>query len=92
MTDQLWSDEEKVSVRAQARVPGISVARRYALNANLIHKWLRDPRCAPDEEAADFLPIEIKGLALPPPLPQLPSSPRLFLAFRLLAPDSQAIR
>lgn len=44
------------------------------MNANLIHKWLRDPRFAPDyaedcvpvDEASDFLPIEIEG-AMPVP-------------------------
>jgi transposase len=40
------------------------VARRYALNANLVFKWLRDPRFAPDPDAAPaegpcFLPVEI---------------------------------
>ncbi|GFE51869.1 hypothetical protein So717_36220 [Roseobacter cerasinus] len=47
---RFWSDEEKQSISDQARVPGISVAqvgRRYSMNANLIHKWLRDPRFAP---------------------------------------------
>ena len=49
--------------------PGVSVAqvaRRYAVNANLIFKWLRDPRYAPDPAAAPglsegsrFLPVEI---------------------------------
>jgi len=80
---RFWSDEEKVSICGQARVPGVSVAqvaRRYAMNANLIHKWLRDPRFAPDEaapetEAADFLPVEIEGLVKPPPLLQLPAAP-----------------
>ena len=82
---RFWSDEEKVSICAQARSAGVSVAqvaRRYAMNANLIHKWLRDPRFAPDEaapetEAAEFLPIEIEGLASPSPLPQLPAPPSL---------------
>ena len=80
---RFWSDEEKVSICAQTRAPGVSVAqvaRQYAMNANLIHKWLRDPRFAPDEEtaeaeAAEFLPIEIEGLASPSPLPQLPTAP-----------------
>ena len=80
---RFWSDEEKRSICEQTRTPDVSVAqvaRRYAMNANLIHKWLRDPRFAPDEEAteveaADFLPIEVEGMAFPPPLPQLPSSP-----------------
>jgi transposase len=34
----------------QTRAPGVSVAqvaRRYAMNANLIHTWLRDPHFAP---------------------------------------------
>ncbi|MDP5361083.1 MAG: transposase [Paracoccaceae bacterium] len=46
---RVWSDEEKLSICTQARVPGVSVAqvaRRYAMNTNLIHKWLRDPRFA----------------------------------------------
>ena len=80
---RFWSDEEKISICAQTRAPGVSVAqvaRRYAMNANLIHKWLRDPRFAPDEdmaeaEAVDFLPVEIEGLASPLPLSQLPAPP-----------------
>jgi len=80
---RFWSDDEKVSICAQARAPGVSVAqvaRRYAMNANLIHKWLRDPRFTPDVEPAvaenaDFLPIEIEGIASPAPLPQLPAPP-----------------
>ena len=42
------------------------MARPYAVNANLIFKWLRDPRYAPDptlvlsvSEAPRFLPVEI---------------------------------
>ena len=38
------------------------VARRYAMNANLIFKWLKDPRYVPDDLASDapvFLPVEI---------------------------------
>lgn len=31
-----------------AGVSVAQVARRYAVNANLIFKWLRDPRYAPD--------------------------------------------
>lgn len=37
---RFWSDDEKRSICAQTTVPGVSVAqvaRRYALNANLIH-------------------------------------------------------
>lgn len=40
------------SICNQARAAGVSVAqvaRRYSMNANLIHKWLRDPRFAPSD-------------------------------------------
>lgn len=68
-TKRLWSDEEKRSICFQTAAPGVSVAqvaRRYAVNANLVFKWLRDPRFAPDpasvpapSEEARFLPVEI---------------------------------
>jgi transposase len=69
---RFWSDEEKRSICAQTRAPGISVAqvaRRYAMNANLIFTWLRDPRFAPaalDEAETDavFLPVEIDGASI----------------------------
>ena len=64
---RLWSDEEKRSICQQTTAPDVSVAqvaRRYAMNANLIFAWLRDARFAPGEAqaAADapcFLPVEI---------------------------------
>jgi transposase len=68
-TKRLWTDEEKRSICFQTTAPGVSVAqvaRRYAVNANLIFKWLRDPRYAPGpasappaSEEARFLPVEI---------------------------------
>jgi transposase len=67
MTDKrkrrFWDDAEKIRIIAQTRVPGVSVAqvaRRYDVNANLIFKWLRDPRfsSAPDP-GVDFLPVTI---------------------------------
>ena len=68
-TKRLWTDEEKRSICFQTTAPSVSVAqvaRRYAVNANLIVKWLRDPRFAPDpssalppSEEARFLPVEI---------------------------------
>jgi transposase len=81
---RFWSDEEKRSICLQTRAPGVSVAqvaRRYAMNANLIHTWLRDPRFAlADEPAvttatedAVFLPVEVEGVAVasdPPPASQ----------------------
>lgn len=62
------------SICNQARAAGVSVAqvaRRYSMNANLIHKWLRDPRFAPSdnrlpdtglelEATRSFLPIKIE--------------------------------
>ncbi len=78
---RFWSDEEKVSICGQTCAPGVSVAqvaRRYAMNANLIHKWLRDPQFASDleiveghvAEAPCFLPVEIvdrPGTEVPAP-------------------------
>ncbi len=64
---RLWEDEEKIRIVAQTRVPGVSVsqvARRYDVNANLIFKWLRDPRFnrpAEDGPAGPFLPVEVIG-------------------------------
>ncbi len=68
-TKRLWTDEEKRAVWPQTTTPGVSVApvaRRYARHAELICKWLREPRHAPDPasvappaEEARFLPVEI---------------------------------
>ncbi len=57
---RLWDDDEKHRIVAQTRVPGVSVsqvARRYDVNANLVFKWLRDPRftaTAVEDPAASF--------------------------------------
>ena len=65
-----WEDGEKIRIVAQTRVPGVSVsqvARRYDVNANLVFKWLRDPRFNPPPEDglnASFLPVEV--VAAPP--------------------------
>ena len=66
-TKRLWTDEEKRSICLQTTAPEVSVAqvaRRYALNANMIFKWLRDARYAPGSvqsavDAPVFLPVEI---------------------------------
>ena len=61
-----WSAEEKRSICRETRAPGVSVAqvaRRHALNANLIFKWLKDPGFAPvaaAEEEPAFLPVEVR--------------------------------
>ncbi len=72
-TKRLWTDEEKRSICLQTTAPGVSVAqvaRRYAVNANLIFKWLRDPvmRLRRWLEAAGsrFLPVEIVAEAKAP--------------------------
>ncbi len=44
-TKRLWTDEEKRTICFQTTAPGVSVAqvaRRYAMNANMIFKWLRE--------------------------------------------------
>ena len=62
-----WSAEEKRSICLQTLAPGVSVtqvARRYAMNANLILKWLKDPRFQPGEQETEelaFLPIEVSS-------------------------------
>ena len=70
-TKRLWTDEEKRSICLHTTITGVSVeqvARRYALNANVVFKWLRDPRFAPEiasaldgsaTEDAFFLPVKI---------------------------------
>ena len=48
------SDDEKRSICGQARVsevPVAQVARRYGMNVNLIHKWLKNERFALEPEA-----------------------------------------
>ena len=82
---RFWSDEEKRSICAQTQASGVSVARvarRYSMNTNLIHKWLRDPRFAPDGSDEDdiatdtpaFLPIEVEGAVSAPSMPLAPVS------------------
>jgi len=69
---RFWADEEKRSICEQAFAPGVSVAqvaRRYSMNANLIFKWLKDPRFSrtadkthmASEGDSIFLPVEISG-------------------------------
>ena len=70
---RVWSDDEKRTICAQTLTEGVSVAlvaRRYSMNANLIFKWLKDPRFAPVESGISgvdaslervFLPVEIEA-------------------------------
>jgi len=78
-----WSDEEKRSICFQTTAAGVSVAqvaRRYAMNANLVFKWLRDGRYAPEPDATTeepepiFLPVEVEAANSPvPALTPVPS-------------------
>ncbi len=84
-TKRLWTDEEKRSICFQTAAPGVSVAqvaRRYAVNANMVFKWLRDPRYAPSHEGSPadvptFLPVEIvdqhRNTIMPPVAESAPS-------------------
>ena len=72
-TRRLWTDEEKRSICLQTTAPGVSVAQvalRYTVNANLIFKWLRDPKYRPkpgtEEAGLRFLPVEIVAEAKAP--------------------------
>lgn len=64
-----WTDDEKLMICEQTRLPGVSVsqvARRYDVNANQVFNWLKDPKFAAspeDFEAPAFVPVEIG----PPP-------------------------
>jgi transposase len=73
---RVWADDEKRRIVGQTRIPGVSVsqvARRYDVNANLVFKWLRDPRFKPGEESAAFLPVEVIAEA-PRPVPDAAAS------------------
>lgn len=67
-TRRLFTDEAKRSICLQTTAPAVSVAQaalRYTVNANLIFKWLRDPKYRPgpgtrsEEAGLRFLPLEI---------------------------------
>ena len=78
-TRRLWTDEEKRSICLQTTAPGVSVAQvalRYTVNANLIFKWLRDPKYRPapgagsEQAGLRFLPVEIvKDASVTRPIP-----------------------
>lgn len=86
---RIWEDDEKRRIVAQTLVPGVSVsqvARRYDVNANLVFKWVRDPRyqaSSPDVAASSFLPVEVipasrlrdRALVEPVPVPVAPPVP-----------------
>ena len=74
-----WSDDEKREICQQTMVPGVSiaqVARRYAMNANQVHTWLKDERFAPEGvaddysegEDDDFLEVDLSAYTAPAPV------------------------
>ena len=57
-----WSDESKRRIVAEIGAAGVSVsevARRHDVNANLVFKWLRDPRFMACETGSGFLPVHV---------------------------------
>lgn len=49
-TKRVWTDEEKRSICFQTTAQSVlaaQVTRRFALNANVVFNWLRDPCYAP---------------------------------------------
>lgn len=65
---RVWSDDEKRSICDQTLTPGVSVAqvaRRYSMNANLIFKWLKDPRFAPVESGPSIVDASLESVFLP---------------------------
>jgi transposase len=65
---RVWSDDEKRSICEQTLTPGVSVAqvaRRYSMNANLIFKWLKDPRFAPAGSVPAPEGTALEGVFLP---------------------------
>ena len=85
---RIWSDDEKRTICAQTLTPDVSVAqvaRRYAMNANLIFKWLKDPGFAPIgslpsvEDSAPleggFLPVDVVPSEMASPATTAPMLP-----------------
>lgn len=57
-----WPDEVKRQIVAETYAHGASVAEvalRYAVNANLVFIWRKDPRFNPRHAGTRLLPVEI---------------------------------
>jgi transposase len=58
-----WTIEQKRAICAETRQRGKSiseVSRRHGVNANLVFKWLRDPRFVEQDNKAQYLlPVEV---------------------------------
>ena len=67
-----WSDDEKREICEQTVPRGVSVAqvaRRYAMNANMIHNWLKDPRFAPTTVAPEAAVVDPPFIEVAMPSP-----------------------
>ena len=70
-----WSDDEKREICQQTVPPGVSVAqvaRRYAMNANMIYTWLKDPHFAPPAVAPEDAIEDVPFIEVAVPSPDLP--------------------
>ena len=63
---RFWSAQEKARIIAESLEPGVSmseVARRHAVNANLVFTWRRQARGASAPES----PVELVPVSIAPP-------------------------
>lgn len=97
-----WSDDEKREICQQTMPPGVSVAqvaRRYAMNANMIYTWLKDPRFAPPAvapedafEEASFIEVGMPSPALPVAVTEpLPVDPLLATRVDIALSDGRRV-
>jgi transposase-like protein len=69
---RIWSDNKKRSIGQQTAVPSVSVAqvaRRYAKNANMIFRWLRNPHFAPKPVETEEAEPMVAAMVLVEPEP-----------------------
>lgn len=81
-----WSDDEKREICEQTVPRGVSVAqveRCYAMNANMIHNWLKDPRFAPPAVAPGAAVVDPPFIELAMQSPDLPVAVDPLLATRV---------
>ncbi len=82
-TRRRWTIEQKRAICAETRQHGKSVAevsRCHGVNANLVFKWLRDPRFVEESHPVNvFLPVEIckEEACLPGALDEEPTVVRI---------------
>lgn len=79
-----WSDDDKRQIVIAAQAPGVSVsevARSHGVNANLLFKWLKEPRLAEASDDKGFIPVEVRARGEEPPVidQEVPTVPRASL-------------